>query len=185
MQTIMWSRRRIIAIIIISIIAYILLRNKNYKYSTETVLKNVHAQAVWEFSADFSNTKKHLIPYMDKFSIVSESGNYDHWKYSVKYEETLPVWPYLKAYADGHISVRTDGGKYVISSDHNLCYLYGLACSKSHCDFYMSDKGKEDTLYREEIVYECPPLLSSWCAKMAHLTRTWYIDNLKVYFKQK
>lgn len=64
MQTVMWNKRRIIIIIVISIFAYFLLRKKQYAYNEEFVLKNVRAETVWEFLADFSNNKKHLIPHM-------------------------------------------------------------------------------------------------------------------------
>lgn len=154
MQTVMWNKRRIIIIIVISIFAYFLLRKKQYAYNEEFVLKNVRAETVWEFLADFSNNKKHLIPHMwantilllflsfishynilnfnfrDSFSITSESGNYDNWKYSVVFDETYLFWPYLKSRTVGHYSIKANGDKYLISSVHDVCFMYGLACCK-------------------------------------------------------
>ena len=70
-----------------------------------------------------------LSVYSLDFNILSESGNYDHWKYSTRYEEFLLYFPYVRYFVDGHFNVKpAGGGTYVIQSTHNTCFLYGLFC---------------------------------------------------------
>jgi len=67
--------------------------------------------------------------YSIDFNILSEGGNYDHWKYSARYEEFLLYFPYVRYFIDGHFSVKPAGGDtYIIRSTHNTCFLYGLFC---------------------------------------------------------
>jgi len=63
------------------------------------------------------------------FTILSEDGNYDHWKYSARYEEFLLYFPYIRYFIDGHFNVKpAGGGTYIIQSTHNTCFLSGLFC---------------------------------------------------------
>jgi hypothetical protein len=67
--------------------------------------------------------------YSIDFNILSEGGNYDHWKYSARYEEFLLYFPYVRYFIDGHFNVKpAGGGTYIIQSTHNTCFLYGLFC---------------------------------------------------------
>lgn len=70
-----------------------------------------------------------LSVYSIDFNILSESGNYDHWQYSARYEEFLLYFPYVRYFIDGHFNVKPAGGDtYIIQSTHNACFLYGLFC---------------------------------------------------------
>ena len=67
-----------------------------------------------------------------EFNIISESGNMDHWKYSVEYTEKLSHLPSIGNSATGHYSIKPDGQSYLISSEHNTCFLGSYFCGKKN-----------------------------------------------------
>lgn len=66
------------------------------------------------------------------FIIIKESGNYDHWKYSVDYSERLSHWPYLANRALAHFQVKANHPQevYFIHSTHQTCLFSGWYCCK-------------------------------------------------------
>lgn len=59
-----------------------------------------------------------------------------------------------------------------------------LFSAASKADFVIRQVNK-DTHYKEDIVYECPPLLSPWCSRLADYTRQDFMKNLVNYFRLK
>lgn len=66
--------------------------------------------------------------YSEEFNIIEESGNYEHWKYSVHYKEHLSNLPYIKHTAHGHYSVKPDDNGFLIGSQHRTCFLTDFDC---------------------------------------------------------
>ena len=59
---------------------------------------------------------------------MDESGNYDHWKYSVQYTEHLSHLPMIRNTAHGHFSVKPKSQGYIIESKHRTCFFLGMGC---------------------------------------------------------
>lgn len=70
--------------------------------------------------------------YSVDFKVLAESGNYEHWKYSVAYTENLSHWPYLSNTAIAHFEVKPDAKNelFFINSVHQTCFLRGYLCRK-------------------------------------------------------
>jgi hypothetical protein len=66
----------------------------------------------------------------EEFNIIEESGNYDHWKYTVQYTEHLSHLPMIRNIAYGSYAVRPDNNGYVISSKHRTCFFFNFNCCK-------------------------------------------------------
>lgn len=76
---------------------------------------------------------QHLIfpfEFREDFSVIDEGGNYDHWKYSVRYTEHLSHLPMIRNVAHGHYAVKPDDNGYVISSRHRTCFFSDFGCCK-------------------------------------------------------
>jgi hypothetical protein len=67
--------------------------------------------------------------YSIDFNILSEGGNYDHWRYSVEYTEFLLYLPFIHNFADANFNVKPGGGRvYIIQSTHNTCFFTRFFC---------------------------------------------------------
>lgn len=66
--------------------------------------------------------------YREDFNIIAESGNYDHWKYSVEYTEHLSYIPIIRNTAYGHYAIREDNNGYLITSKHQTCFFSKFGC---------------------------------------------------------
>ncbi|GJQ68760.1 hypothetical protein Trydic_g17292 [Trypoxylus dichotomus] len=110
---------------------------------------------VWEYVADFSNMKR-LNPTIIDFTILDESGNYDHWKYSVMYSEHLSHWPYLENHAVAHFGVKADEKNNVfhIESTHRTCLFNGNFCVNSKSTFKFIKESTQDTRCQEEVEFQ-------------------------------
>lgn len=73
----------------------------------------------------------YLFEFREDFSVIDEGGNYDHWKYSVRYTEHLSHLPMIRNVAHGHYAVKPDDHGYVISSRHRTCFFFDFfGCCK-------------------------------------------------------
>lgn len=146
----------------------------------EVVIKNSTPEIVWEFVADFSNMKQ-LNPTIEDFNIIAESGNYEHWKYSVKYSEHLSHIPMIKNTAHGHFAVKPEDSGFSINSEHRTCFLTNFDCVNSVSQFKFQALGN-DTKCLEIVEYECPLLFSSFCYKEVMYQREAIMKNLQTHF---
>jgi len=81
------------------------------------------------------------------WNLVDESGNFDHWRYRVTYEEYLSNLPWVRNTADAVVEViapqpktpldrkhghqmDSSSGTYIIRSTHNTCFYGELFCGK-------------------------------------------------------
>ncbi|XP_014216910.1 uncharacterized protein LOC106645534 [Copidosoma floridanum] len=154
-----------------------------YKWTHHLLYKAVvdsEPKYVWEYVADFSNMMK-LNPTIKEFDIIDESGNYDHWKYSVKYTERLSHFPIVQNTAHGHYSVKPKAVGFVIESKHRTCFLMGMSCLNSYSEFIFVPEGKS-TKCIEKIDYECPLIFSSICRKEVTFQRQEIMKNLQSHF---
>ncbi|XP_019864799.1 uncharacterized protein LOC109594077 [Aethina tumida] len=183
MSTIHWNARRTFyAVILVTI--YLLLRVKKYEYVAKVFLQRTDPKVAWEYVADFSNMK-YLNPTIVDFNILSESGNLEHWKYSTEYKENLSHWPYTSNIAVAHFDVKSDlkHQNYLVHSIHSTCFLSGLFCLDSESNFKFSKNySTPGTLCEEEITYECPVILSSFCKREVEYQRNAIMKNLKRKF---
>lgn len=66
------------------------------------------------------------------FKITKDGGHFNHWKYSVEYQERLSHWPYWLNVAEADYVVRKldadEQGDYIVSSEHRTCFAAGLYC---------------------------------------------------------
>ncbi|KAJ8959485.1 hypothetical protein NQ318_022182 [Aromia moschata] len=100
MARIQWKSARTGALLVGLFVLYLALRVQNYEHKAFVFIPKIHPNEAWEFVADFSNMK-YLNPTIIDFTIIEESGNYDHWKYSTEYSEQLSHWPHLPNHAVG------------------------------------------------------------------------------------
>lgn len=152
-----WKTRNVLYTSLTLLIFYVLFVYKKKHYILfEGIIKNSNPIDVWEYVADFSNMKT-LNPTMyvkyytslfffffcflfvlnfywhfcrKDFNIIAESGNYDHWKYSVEYTEHLSHIPIIRNTAHGHYAIREDNNGYLITSKHETCFFAKLGCCK-------------------------------------------------------
>lgn len=84
----------------------------------------------------FYNKKKTNTFRSVDFSILSESGTFQHWKYQAQYTEKLSHWPYFKNVATADFSIHSNWRQnlYFINSTHTTCFFAGFYCCK--CFFY-------------------------------------------------
>lgn len=144
--------------------------------------------------------------FRTNFVITSESGNREHWKYSVLYTERLSHWPYWenKSTADFDVkrtSHNTDA-TFTVESLHRTCFLGGLYCRKyilggafgefckinifsvhSRGEFRFNNVG-DDTYANEVVEYECPPFFGSFCTREVVFQRKAIVHNLTVVFSK-
>lgn len=126
------KQRMIIAIVVI-LILYCCLILPYYTTKQEAVIKNVKAEHVWEYVADFSKMKS-LNPTILDFKITADHGNQNEWNYSVDYLEKLSYYPHWVNQNVGHFVVKSttiDGRQtYLIESNHKTCFFFNLYCRK-------------------------------------------------------
>ncbi|XP_044270875.1 uncharacterized protein LOC123015286 [Tribolium madens] len=186
MTRIQWKSRRTLYLLITLVVLYLTIRIKTYEHKTSVLLTETHPNEVWEFVADFSNMKL-LNPTIVDFTILKESGNYDHWKYTTQYSEFLSHWPYLRNEAIAHFEVkaRPEENVYLITSVHKTC-LMGFFCLDSEGEFKFSKNGASNgALCEENVLYQCPAILAPFCRREVAFQRTAIMDNLKIYFRKK
>ncbi|XP_033231126.1 uncharacterized protein LOC117182180 [Belonocnema kinseyi] len=153
---------------------------RKYTVSFEFIIKNSTPESVWEFVADFSNMKK-LNPTIEDWDIISESGNYDHWKYSVQYTEHLSHIPIIKNTAHAHFAVKPEGKGFSINSEHRTCFFSNIGCVDSVSQFKFHGIG-DDTKCLENVQYECPVLFTLLCYKEVMYQREEIMKNLVAVF---
>ncbi|KAJ3629355.1 hypothetical protein MTP99_013751 [Tenebrio molitor] len=184
MSRVQWKSKRTLGIVFSLIALYFTVRIKNYEHQASVFLSETHPNEAWEFVADFSNMK-YLNPTIINFSIVSESGNYDNWKYSTQYSEFLSHWPHLRNNAVAHFNVKADKGKgvYFINSVHKTCLFFGFFCLDSESEFkFMRSNSSRGSVCEESVMYQCPALLSSFCRREVIFQRDAIMKNLKLHF---
>ncbi|XP_032665622.1 uncharacterized protein LOC116841604 [Odontomachus brunneus] len=177
-----WKTRTVVYGVLGTLLFYILfVYKKKYQVIHEIVVNNSNPKHVWEFVADFSNMKK-LNPTIEDFSVIAESGNYDHWKYTVRYTEHLSHLPIIRNVAYGQYAVRPDNDGYVISSKHRTCFFLDLGCLESVSKFRFDVDGEKDTKCIETVQYECPIALSFLCYMEVMYQRKEIMKRLKWEF---
>ncbi|XP_020283358.1 uncharacterized protein LOC109854561 [Pseudomyrmex gracilis] len=177
-----WKTRIITQSFLGILLFYILLVYKmKHQVMFEAIVNNSDPKHVWEFVADFSNMKK-LNPTIEDFFVITESGNYDHWKYSVEYTEHLSHLPMIRNVAHGHYAVRPDDKGYVISSKHRTCFVFGFYCLESVSQFRFDVDAMKDTKCIETVQYECPVAFSILCYKEVMYQREEIMKRLKSEF---
>lgn len=65
----------------------------------------------------------HLFHFREDFEVLTETGNFDHWEYSVKYTEHLSQTPSVKNTIYGHFIVKPVDKHYLIKSKHTTCFI--------------------------------------------------------------
>uniref|UniRef100_A0A1B6IVS3 Uncharacterized protein n=2 Tax=Homalodisca liturata TaxID=320908 RepID=A0A1B6IVS3_9HEMI len=180
MQTI-WCKKRVILWCVVGFVLWLLLHKAQYNVRFEAVVKKSEAIEVWEYVADFSNLKR-LNPTIKEFSIEAESGNYDHWKYTVHYTEFLSHLPSIENYAVAHYQVKPlSKTSYIIQSTHRTCLYTSFACVDSVSSFTFEQQG-DSTLCIEDVTYECPVIFSKFCEKEVWYQRREIMKNLQSAF---
>ncbi|XP_049291091.1 uncharacterized protein LOC125768027 [Anopheles funestus] len=183
-----WAKRRVFVAVTIVIVLYYFLSSSYQKYHISTIIPNTKPEDVWEFVADFSRMKK-LNPTILNFRVLAEQGNFEHWRYTVEYDERLSHWPHTFNTAIGHYSVRkrteSEGGQYSVASTHRTCFLLGLFCVNSKGEFKMSRVHQEDTYCEETVQYQCPFFFGRFCRREVEFQRQAIMENLKQQFKPK
>jgi len=176
--------RRTVFLVLGLVFVYFLIRIRNYEHKIFVLIPKVHPNEPWEFVADFSNMKI-LNPTILDFTIIAESGNYDHWKYSTEYTEKLSHWPHLANYATAHFQVKASAKKdiYYINSVHRTCLIMGFYCLDSESEFKFSKSNHTNgSICEESIIYQCPVFLASFCRREVLFQRTAIMNNLKKKF---
>ncbi|KAF3424999.1 hypothetical protein E2986_08709 [Frieseomelitta varia] len=161
-----WKTRNILYTSLTLLIFYVLfVYKKKHHILFEEIIKDSNPVHVWEYVADFSNMKT-LNPTIEDFNIIAESGNYDHWKYSVEYTEHLSHIPIIRNTAHGHYAIREDNNVESISQ------------------FRFDRDGATDTKCIETVQYECPIAFSLLCYKEVMYQRTEIMERLKLKFSK-
>ncbi|XP_017878179.1 uncharacterized protein LOC108623849 [Ceratina calcarata] len=180
-----WKTRNVLYTMLTLLIFYVLFLYKRKQHVLfEDIIKDSNPIHVWEFMADFSNMKK-LNPTIEEFNIISESGNYDHWKYSVEYTEHLSHIPIIRNTAIGNYAVHRDKNGYLITSKHLTCFFPKIGCLESISQFRFDRDGIEDTKYIETVQYECPIAFSPLCYREVMYQREEIAKRLKKRFSSK
>ncbi|XP_012283766.1 uncharacterized protein LOC105701530 [Orussus abietinus] len=179
-----WKTRTVAYTALGILLLYVLfIHTRTYEVTVTGTLKNSNPEHVWEYVADFSNMKT-LNPTIEDFDIIEESGNYDHWKYSVKYTEHLSHMPAVKNTALGHFSILREKDDFVINSQHRTCFFANFGCLDSTSQFKFSGS-KGETKCLETVKYECPMALSNLCDREVRYQRQEIMKNLKAHFTKK
>ncbi|XP_066148295.1 uncharacterized protein [Euwallacea fornicatus] len=184
MNRLSWKSRKSLVMLLGLLALYFTIRVRKYVYETSTFLPMVPPNEPWEFIADFSNMK-FLNPTITEFTITEESGNYEHWKYSVEYAENLSHWPYLANHATAHFQVRSNlkTDFYVIQSVHKTCLFLGTYCLESESEFKFSRSNLANgSICQENVEYECPAFLSAFCKREVRFQREAIMTNLQRKF---
>ncbi|KYN43530.1 hypothetical protein ALC56_01791 [Trachymyrmex septentrionalis] len=177
-----WKTRSILHSILGALLLYILfVYKKKHQVMFEGIINKSDPKLVWEFVADFSNMKK-LNPTIEDFNVLDEGGNYDHWKYSVRYTEHLSHLPMIRNVAHGYYAVKPDNHGYVISSRHLTCFFLDFGCLESISQFRFEVHGVEDTRCIETVQYECPIAFSPLCHREVMYQREEILKRLKSEF---
>ncbi|XP_054258235.1 uncharacterized protein LOC128983099 [Macrosteles quadrilineatus] len=177
-----WSKKNVILGCIVGFILWLMLRKQQYRAKFDALVRNSKPIEVWEYVADFSNMKR-LNPTILDFTIEEESGNYDHWKYTVHYTEFLSNLPFMSNYAEANYQVKPlSEGTYIIQSTHTTCFYSSLACVNSVSSFTFEPKA-ESTLCTEDVIYECPTIFSKFCEREVWFQRHAIMENLQKHFK--
>ncbi|XP_022910000.1 uncharacterized protein [Onthophagus taurus] len=185
MRNFHWKKRNVSYIITIFLALYLFFRRKTYEHEETLLLEKIKPVDVWEYVADFSNMKD-LNPTIISFNIIDESGNYDHWKYSVEYSEHLSHWPYLENHAIGHYDIKGNhqNDVYFINSAHITCLFGNYFCLNSKSSFKISNS-RNGSMCQELIEYQCPAILNQFCFKEVDFQRKAIMKNLKLHFYKK
>lgn len=182
-----WNRKRICYLAVILILLWFLFRGGYNDYEITGIIENTNPKDVWEFVADFSKMMI-LNPTIVSFKITDDSGNYEHWKYSVIYKERLSHWPYWENVGTADYSVRYEQAAsteiYIVASKHTTCFLAGFYCLSSEGDFRFAANGS-DTFCREKVRYQCPPFFGRMCRREVEFQRNAIMENLKKHFRDK
>ncbi|XP_034187343.2 uncharacterized protein LOC117607583 [Osmia lignaria lignaria] len=177
-----WKTRNVLYTSLTFFILYVFfIYKKKHQVMFEAVIRDTNPIYVWEFVADFSNMKK-LNPTIEDFNIIAESGNYDHWKYSVEYTEHLSHIPIIRNVAQGHYAIRQDNNGYLITSKHHTCFFLKFGCLESISQFRFDRDGSNDTKCMETVQYECPIAFSTLCYKEVMYQREEIMKRLEQQF---
>ncbi|KAL5277743.1 hypothetical protein ACFFRR_002770 [Megaselia abdita] len=179
--------RKNVGLICVGLIALYLIFSSGWKrYEIEAIIKNAKAEDVWNYVADFSKMRI-LNPTITNFVITAESGNREHWKYSVLYTERLSHWPYWenKSTADFDVkrSSHLEDATFLVESLHKTCFFGGLYCLHSKGEFRFNNVGG-DTYANEVVQYQCPPFFGSFCTREVVFQRKAIVHNLTVVFSK-
>nr|XP_050856792.1 uncharacterized protein LOC127066748 [Vespula vulgaris] len=176
-----WKTKNIVyTIIIIFTFYYLFIHKKTNRTQIVGIVNNTHPIYVWDFVADFSNMKL-LNPLIDDFNITAESGNYDHWQYSVEYSEHLRYLPFVQNFAIGHYSIRKENLDYLISSNHNTCF-FGFICLRTTSEFKFEIYEEKNTKCTESVEYHCPITIMRLCDEEVKAQRKDIMNRLKAAF---
>ncbi|XP_066256096.1 uncharacterized protein [Euwallacea similis] len=184
MNRFLWKSRKSLTMFLGVLALYSTIRVRKYAYEASVFLPMVPPNEPWEFIADFSNMK-FLNPTIVDFTITEESGNYEHWKYSVEYAENLSHWPHLANHATAHFQVKSNlkKGIYVIQSAHETCLFLGIYCLKSQSEFkFFRSNITNGSICQENVAYECPAILSTFCKREVRFQREAIMTNLQRKF---
>lgn len=177
-----WKARTVLYALLALLVNYILfIYKKQHQVMFEEIIRDSDPMHVWEYVADFSNMKK-LNPTIEDFNVIAESGNYEHWKYSVEYTEHLSHLPIIRNVAHGHYAVRQDKHGYLITSKHHTCFFSKFGCLNSVSQFRFDRDGQNDTKCIETVQYECPLAFSLFCYKEVMYQREEIMRRLKQQF---
>ncbi|XP_076239459.1 uncharacterized protein LOC143182382 [Calliopsis andreniformis] len=178
-----WKTRNVLYTTLTSIFFYVLfIYKKKHQAMIEGVIHNTNPMHVWEFVADFNNMKK-LNPTIEDFNVIAESGNYDHWKYSVEYTEHLSHVPIIRNTAHGHYAIRQENNGYLVTSKHHTCFFPKFGCLESISQFRFDRDGTNDTRCIETVQYECPIAFSMLCYREVMYQREEIMKRLKLEFE--
>ncbi|CAK9795399.1 hypothetical protein ANTQUA_LOCUS330 [Anthophora quadrimaculata] len=177
-----WKTKNVLYASLTLLIFYALfIYKQKHQVLFEGIVKDSNPMHVWEFVADFSNMKK-LNPTIEDFNIIAESGNYDHWKYSVEYTEHLSHIPIIRNTAHGHYAIHQDKHGYLITSKHHTCFFFKFGCFESISQFRFDRDGANDTKCIETVQYECPIVFSPLCYREVMYQREEIMEGLKLQF---
>ncbi|CAD6236430.1 GSCOCG00008178001-RA-CDS [Cotesia congregata] len=177
-----WKLRSVVYILLMVLFYVLFIHKKVYHVAVEVTIPNTIPEYVWEFVADFSNMKT-LNPTLEEFLIIDETGNLDHWKYTVRYKEHLSQIPSIHNSAIAHFSVKRDGDAYLIDSDHQTCFFEKNACFNTKSSFKFLKDGTS-TRGIESIDYECPMIFSSFCHNEVMYQRNEIMNGLQSHFQK-
>ncbi|XP_025832835.1 uncharacterized protein LOC112905168 [Agrilus planipennis] len=118
------------------------------------------------------------------FEIVSEIKNVNSWKYSVKYEERLSHWPYVRNYATANIvtDFNYSDDIHFINSTHRTCFLKNTFCLESKGTFLIHSNLLNSVVCKEHVIYQCPIFMSLLCLREVVYQRNHILGNLKKHF---
>ncbi|GAB0098927.1 uncharacterized protein DMENIID0001_147370 [Sergentomyia squamirostris] len=182
------NKRKLIVYGIIFLLAYVIFSSGYNDYRSETTIAGAKPEQVWEYVADFSKMKL-LNPTILDFSITADTGNADHWTYSVAYTEKLAYWPHWQNQGEAHISVRKQpqkqGGKLSVDSTHRTCFFRGFYCLRAEGKFLFTPSASGGGTHVVETVhYQCPPFLGRFCRAEVQFQRDAIMNNLSYQFNR-